>query len=64
MQQGAGFWGHVTLKVATSDLCLLGRWALVAGEAHFAINSPEGVVGWNTAPGRPALKVGAGVDVV
>ena len=26
------------------------------GSAHFAINSPEGVVGWNTAPGRPPLK--------
>ena len=23
------------------------------GSAHFAMNSPEGVVGWNTAPGRP-----------
>ena len=29
---------------------------VAAGDAHFAINSPEGVVGWNTAPGRPALK--------
>mmetsp|Transcript_122090 Transcript_122090/g.352908 ORF Transcript_122090/g.352908 Transcript_122090/m.352908 type:complete len:356 (-) Transcript_122090:163-1230(-) len=29
---------------------------LAAGEAHFAINSPEGVIGWNTAPGRPQLK--------
>jgi len=26
------------------------------GSAHFAMNSPEGVVGWNTAPGRPQLK--------
>ena len=29
---------------------------LADGTAHFAINSPEGVVGWNTAPGRPKLK--------
>uniref|UniRef100_A0A7S0T107 Thiamine pyrimidine synthase n=1 Tax=Mantoniella antarctica TaxID=81844 RepID=A0A7S0T107_9CHLO len=29
---------------------------VAAGDAHFAINMPEGVVGWNTAPGRPALK--------
>jgi hypothetical protein len=29
---------------------------VAAGEAHFAMNSPEGVVGWNTAPGRPPLK--------
>lgn len=29
---------------------------VAAGEAHFAINSPEGVVGWNTAPDRPQLK--------
>lgn len=29
---------------------------VAAGDAHFAINSPEGVVGWNTALERPALK--------
>eukprot|EP00429_Kryptoperidinium_foliaceum_P077936 CAMPEP_0176210144 /NCGR_PEP_ID=MMETSP0121_2-20121125/13994_1 /TAXON_ID=160619 /ORGANISM="Kryptoperidinium foliaceum, Strain CCMP 1326" /LENGTH=359 /DNA_ID=CAMNT_0017549171 /DNA_START=45 /DNA_END=1124 /DNA_ORIENTATION=+ len=29
---------------------------VAVGEAHFAINSPEGVVGWNVAHGRPKLK--------
>ena len=29
---------------------------VAAGDAHFAINSPEGVLGWNTADGRPRLK--------
>ena len=29
---------------------------VAAGEAHFGINSPEGVVGWNIAPDRPPLK--------
>lgn len=29
---------------------------VATGSAHFAMNSPEGVVGWNIAPGRPSLK--------
>lgn len=34
---------------------------VAAGLASFAINSPEGVVNWNTAPGRPALKAVAAI---
>ena len=29
------------------------------GSAHFGINSPEGVVGWNVSEGKPRLKAGA-----
>uniref|UniRef100_A0A061R8B7 Thiamine pyrimidine synthase n=1 Tax=Tetraselmis sp. GSL018 TaxID=582737 RepID=A0A061R8B7_9CHLO len=31
------------------------------GKATFAINSPEGVVNWNTCPGRPCLKAVAAI---